>query len=254
VDDLSPDQATEALLRPLVVAMDGPSGSGKSSVSRQVAETLGLRYLDTGAMYRAVTWWMLREEIDVTDAGAVAAAAEKPVLCSGTDPLRPSITVDGTDVSGPIRSREVTNSVSAVSAVPEVRSRLVALQRSIIERCCTDDGGIVVEGRDIGTVVAPDAPVKMYLTASADARANRRSTEIAATRPSPDDSASVATTRQEMARRDRLDSSRAVAPLLKAADAVELDTTHLDMEQVVAAVLEQVRRALPEPVSGDIAR
>jgi cytidylate kinase len=253
VDDLSPDQPAEAPLRPLVVAMDGPSGSGKSSVSRQVADSLGLRYLDTGAMYRAMTWWMLRHGVDVADPEAVAARAGAPVLCSGTDPLGPTITVDGVDVSGPIRSREVTNAVSAVSAVPAVRARLVAQQRAIIDRCCTDDGGIVVEGRDIGTVVAPDAPVKMYLTASADARASRRSTEIAATLPAADE-VSVATTRQEMARRDRLDSSRAVAPLLKAVDAVELDTTDLDMAGVVAAVLEQVRRALPEPVSGDVAR
>jgi cytidylate kinase len=254
VDALQPDPAAQAVERPLVVAMDGPSGSGKSSVSREVADTLGLRYLDTGAMYRAVTWWMLRQGIDLADADAVSAASSVPVLCSGTDPLAPTITVNGTDVSAAIRSREVTNAVSAVSAVPAVRTRLVAQQREIIERCCTDDGGIVVEGRDIGTVVAPGAAVKMYLTASADARAGRRTSEIAASRPAAADATTVALTRQEMARRDRLDSSRAVAPLLKAADAVELDTTELDMEQVVEAVLAEVRRAAPEPVSGDIAR
>ncbi len=125
MDALSADQPDQATERPLVVAMDGPSGSGKSSVSRQVADTLGLRYLDTGAMYRALTWWMLRNGVEVTDADAVAALASTPVLCSGTDPLGPTITVDGVDVSTPIRSREVTNAVSAVSAVPAVRTRLV---------------------------------------------------------------------------------------------------------------------------------
>src|SRR5882757_1300064 len=145
--------------------MDGPSGSGKSSVSRAVASELGVRYLDTGAMYRAVTWWMLREGVDLNDPVAVSAAADKPALCSGTDPADPSITVDGIDVSGSIRSREVTGAVSAVSAVPAVRTRLVAAEEAIIARWGVDDGVIVVEGRDIGTVVIPDAPVKMYLTA-----------------------------------------------------------------------------------------
>jgi cytidylate kinase len=230
----------------LVVAMDGPSGSGKSSVSRAVAIELGVRYLDTGAMYRAMTWWMLREGIDVNDAGAVTAAADKPSLCSGTDPADPGITVDGVDVSGSIRSREVTSAVSAVSAVPAVRARLVGMQQAIIARCCADDGGIVVEGRDIGTVVAPDAPVKMYLTASADARASRRNAETTV------EVVPVEVTRDELARRDQLDSTRAVAPLARAADAIELDTTALNQQEVVNAVLAQVRRVV-EPVSGDLA-
>ncbi|MGN6577788.1 MAG: (d)CMP kinase, partial [Nocardioides sp.] len=140
----------------VVVAMDGPSGSGKSSTSRGVAARLGLRYLDTGAMFRAMTWWMLEHGIDVEDADAVAAKADAPLLVSGTDPLAPTITVDGEDVSGPIRSAEVTAAVSPVSAVPEVRARLLQLQRDII-----GDGGIVVEGRDIGTVVWPHAEVKV---------------------------------------------------------------------------------------------
>jgi cytidylate kinase len=229
----------------LVVAMDGPSGSGKSSVSRAVATELGIRYLDTGAMYRAMTWWMLREGIDVDDAAAVAAAADKPSLCSGTDPADPGITVDGIDVSGSIRGREVTSAVSAVSAVPAVRKRLVGMQQAIIARCCADDGGIVVEGRDIGTVVAPDAPVKMYLTASEDARASRRNAETTV------EAVPVEVTRDELARRDHLDSSRATSPLARATDAIELDTTALNQAQVVAAVLAQVRRVV-EPVSGDV--
>ncbi|MFC4908091.1 (d)CMP kinase [Actinomadura gamaensis] len=211
----------------LVIAMDGPSGSGKSSASKGVARALGLRYLDTGAMYRAMTWWMLRHGVDVEDGAAVAARAAEPVLRSGTDPDRPTIEADGEDVSEPIRTREVTNAVSAVSRVPAVRARLVELQREIIGA-----GGIVVEGRDIGTVVAPDAPVKVYLTASEEARAARRAKDLAA-----DPGASVAVTRAEQARRDRLDSTRKASPLAKAADAHEIDSTELSLDEVIEAVV-----------------
>nr|WP_051109052.1 (d)CMP kinase [Actinomadura flavalba] len=207
--------------------MDGPSGSGKSSASKGVARALGLRYLDTGAMYRAVTWWMLDQGVPVDDPAAVAARAADPVIVSGTDPDAPSITVDGRDVSAPIRTREVTNAVSAVSAVPEVRARLVALQREAIA-----GGGIVVEGRDIGTVVAPDAPVKVYLTASEEARAQRRARDLAA-----DPSATVTLTQSEQARRDRLDSTRKASPLAKAADATEIDSTELSLAEVIEAVV-----------------
>ncbi|MGQ0467009.1 MAG: (d)CMP kinase [Sporichthyaceae bacterium] len=227
--------------------MDGPSGSGKSSASRGVAQDLGVRYLDTGAQYRAMTWWMLENGVDLADPEAVAALAGKPVLFSDTDPNAPGITVDGHDVSGPIRTPEVTAAVGIVSAVPAVRARLVAMQQAIIARCCADDGGIVVEGRDIGTVVAPDAPVKIFLTASAEARANRRSAEFAA---AGTQDVSVEATQAELARRDRLDSSRKVAPLLQAADAIELDATALNLEQVIAAVLEQVRRVQAAAVDG----
>ncbi|MBO2444570.1 (d)CMP kinase [Actinomadura nitritigenes] len=207
--------------------MDGPSGSGKSSASKGVARALGLRYLDTGAMYRAMTWWMLRNGVPVEDADAVAARAGDPVIVSGTDPDAPSISVDGQDVSEPIRTREVTNAVSAVSAVPAVRARLVALQREIMT-----DGGIVVEGRDIGTVVAPDAPVKVYLTASEEVRAARRAKDLAA-----DPGASVTVTQAEQARRDRLDSTRKASPLAKAADAHEIDSTELGLAEVIEAVV-----------------
>lgn len=212
----------------LVVAMDGPSGSGKSSVSRGVARALGLRYLDTGAMYRAVTWWMLREGVDIGDPAAIAARAKEPRLEVGTDPDAPAITVDGVDVAGPIRGPEVTRAVSAVSAVPEVRAVLVARQREIIGA-----GGIVVEGRDIGRVVAPDAPVKIYLTASAEARARRRSAELAGT--------TVEAQRAELARRDALDSTRKADPLAKADDAVELDSTALTLDEVIAEVLRLIK-------------
>src|SRR6476659_2229992 len=140
--------------------MDGPSGSGKSSTSRGVAARLGLRYLDTGAQFRAVTAWMLDHDVDVDDPAAVASYADKPVVESGTDPDAPTIAVDGTDVAERIRSQQVTDHVSAVASVPDVRRRLLDLQREII-----GSGGIVVEGRDIGSVVAPDAAVKVYLTA-----------------------------------------------------------------------------------------
>ncbi len=212
----------------LVVAMDGPSGSGKSSASRGVARALGLRYLDTGAMYRAITWWMLESGVDVADQAAIAGRAAEPVLAIATDPDAPSVTVDGRDVSAEIRTREVTSAVSAVSAVPEVRGRLVAEQRAII-----GDGDIVVEGRDIGTVVAPGAPVKIYLTASPEARARRRTAELTGT--------TVEAQQIEMARRDTLDSTRKADPLVMAADAVEVDTTELNLEEVISEVLRLVK-------------
>jgi cytidylate kinase len=212
----------------LVVAMDGPSGSGKSSASRGVARALGLRYLDTGAMYRAITWWMLQRSVDLADPQAIAARALDPVLTMGTDPDAPAAAVDGVDAAGPIRTLEVTAAVSAVSAVPEVRRRLVAEQREIIGA-----GGIVVEGRDIGTVVAPDAPVKIYLTASAEARALRRTAELVGT--------TVDAQKVAMARRDTLDSTRKIDPLAMAADAVELDTTTLNLEEVIAEVLRVIK-------------
>jgi cytidylate kinase len=211
----------------LVIAVDGPAGSGKSSAAKGAARALGLRYLDTGAMYRAMTWWMLRSGVPVDDAAAVAARADAPVIEAGTDPDAPTISVDGTDVSGPIRTREVSNAVSAVSSVPAVRERLVALQREVI-----GGGDIVVEGRDIGTVVAPDAPVKVFLTASEAVRAQRRARDLAA-----DPAASVQVTISEQARRDRLDSTRTASPLSKAADAVEIDSTELGLAEVVEAIV-----------------
>jgi CMP/dCMP kinase len=213
-----------------VVAIDGPSGSGKSSVSRAVAARLGLRYLDTGAMYRAMTWWMLTNGIDVHDGAAVAAAADKPQIVSGTAPDAPSITVDGKDAAAPIRTDAVTKAVSAVSAVPDVRTRLVDLQRAVI-----GTGGIVVEGRDIGSVVAPDAPLKVYLTASEAARAARRNAELTGAQAT-----SVEATQADLARRDAYDASRAVAPAGMAADSILVDTTELDREQVVAHLLALV--------------
>ncbi|MCX4390003.1 (d)CMP kinase [Micromonospora peucetia] len=204
-----------------VVAVDGPSGSGKSTVSRRLAVGLGARYLDTGAMYRAITWAVLRSGIDLADAGSVAKVAGEVDLRIGTDPKGYGVTADGVTVDAEIRGPEVTGAVSAVAAVPAVRVLLVTRQREII----ADVGRIVVEGRDIGSVVAPDADLKVYLTASEAARAARRSAE---------DATDVATTAADLARRDRLDSTRKADPLAQAADAVVLDTTELGIDEVVA--------------------
>ncbi|PSK81600.1 cytidylate kinase [Murinocardiopsis flavida] len=216
----------------IVIAIDGPSGSGKSSTAKGVARVRELRYLDTGAMYRAMTWWMIEHQVDVDDAAAVADAASRPVITMGTDPNAPTVQVDGSDVARAIRGQAVTENVSAVSAVPAVRSLLVRQQRDIIASACAETAGIVVEGRDITTVVAPDAAVKVYLTASAEARAQRRSSEVSAT--------DVAATQADLARRDLLDSSRAASPLTQTPDAMELDSTGLGLKEVVALVVKLV--------------
>jgi len=217
-----PDTPTRSRL---VVAVDGTSGSGKSSTCRGVADRLGLRYLDTGAQFRAMTWWLLREGIDVHDAEAVAARCAEPDIVSGTDPLEPTIHVDGTDVSLAIRSDEVNAAVSPVSVVPEVRSRLLALQRATI-----GEGGIVVEGRDIGSVVWPQAQVKVYLTADPAARAQRRAAETG--------SIDISGTQDSLLARDQIDSGRATAPLTMAEGAVHLDTTPFTLEEVVARLVD----------------
>ncbi|MET7685723.1 (d)CMP kinase [Streptomyces sp. NPDC005423] len=213
----------------VIVAIDGPSGTGKSSTSKAVAAQLGLSYLDTGAQYRAITWWMVSNGIDTGDADAIAAAAGKPEIISGTDPANPTITVDGVDVAGPIRTPEVTAEVSAVSAVPEVRARITELQRAL---AAAADHGIVVEGRDIGTTVLPDADLKIFLTASPEARAARRSGELKG--------ADVSTTREALLKRDAADSTRKTSPLAKAGDAVEVDTSDLTLQQVIECVVTLV--------------
>jgi CMP/dCMP kinase len=208
----------------LVVAVDGPSGAGKSSASRGAATALGLRYLDTGAMYRALTWWLLDRGADVSDAGLVAELAAEPVIEVSTDPAAPWVRVNGQDVSAAIRTREVTGAVSAVAAVPRVRAHLIAMQREIIAAAA----GIVAEGRDIGTVVAPDATVKVFLTADGAARASRRAAEA---------SWSATSTRADQDRRDRLDAAQSG----KAADAIEIDSTGLGLDDVVATIVRLAR-------------
>jgi CMP/dCMP kinase len=216
----------------LVIAMDGTAGSGKSSASKGVARRLGLRYLDTGAMYRAMTWKMLQDGVDVDDPDAVAKHAASAEIGIGTNPELPTITLDGADVSREIRSDAATSAVSAVSAVPRVRELLRDSQRAIIGR-----GGIVVEGRDIGTVVAPTADVKVFLTAEPSARAQRRSAEMR-----PDQARDVATVEADLLRRDKYDSTRTASPLAAADDAVVLDTTELTLDQVIDRVEELARQ------------
>ncbi|MFB9450672.1 (d)CMP kinase [Dactylosporangium vinaceum] len=217
--------------RQLVIAVDGPSGSGKSTISRRVAQAIDARYLDTGAMYRAVTYAVLRDNVDLGDAVKIAAVAESVELTIGTDPATPHISVDGIGVDREIRGAEVTSAVSAVSAVPAVRRLLVDRQRAII----AESERIVVEGRDIGTVVAPDADLKVYLTADAEERARRRSSENAA---------SQAATAADLARRDRLDSTRAADPLRQADDAVVLDTTELGIDEVVERLRQMLDKVM----------
>lgn len=215
---------TSSATRSIVIALDGPSGSGKSSTSRGVAKRLGLRYLDTGAMFRAMTWWMLENGVDVHDAAAVAAAAGRPDIVSGTDPESPTISVDGVDVAEAIRGSAVTGAVSPVSAVPEVRARLLELQRAAI-----GEGGIVVEGRDIGSVVWPQAEVKLYLTADAGARAARRALE--------EGGSDLAATEASLLARDKIDSTRATAPLTMPEGAQHIDTTPYTLDEVIDQVV-----------------
>jgi cytidylate kinase len=229
-----------------VVALDGPSGTGKSTVARRLASSLGARYLDTGSMYRAVTLAVLRAGADPTDASSVADIAASSLLTIGTDPGAPSTMLDGEDVAAEIRGQAVTLAVSPVSAVAAVRQLLVEQQRRIIADALDTVGGIVVEGRDIGTVVAPDAELKVYLTASADARAQRRTKQDTAAGRSAD----LSTVLADVQRRDDFDSTRATSPLRPADDAVELDTTSLDLAATLSALLDMVDqrglRVLPE--------
>ncbi len=201
-----------------VVALDGPAGTGKSTVARELARRLGARYLDTGAMYRAATWAVLRAGVDPADAGGVTDVVRRSRIRIGDSPEDPAVvTVDGIDVGPQIRDAEVTGAVSAVSAVPTVRTILIAQQRAVIGA-----GGIVVEGRDIGAVVAPDADVKAYLTATADVRAGRRGREQGS---SGRDAAAA------IDRRDSRDSQ--INPFRPAPGAVEIDTTELSVADVV---------------------
>lgn len=216
-----------------VIALDGPSGTGKSTVARGLARRLGFRYLDTGAMYRAVTWAVLRDGLDPDDTEAVTALAGRTALGISTDPDDQHVTVDGRPVDREIRSAAVTVAVSPVSAAPGVRTLLVAAQRELI-----GTGGVVVEGRDIGTVVAPGAALKVFLTASPDARASRRSRQ--------DGTTDRRSTAADLDRRDRYDSSRAHSPLRPAEDAVPVDTTAMGIDEVVQHLVDLAReRAIP---------
>lgn len=223
---------------PFVIAVDGPSGSGKSSVSRAVASTIGAGYLDTGAMYRALTWWCLHDEVDLNDHEAIGAAARSLPLMIGDDPSAPSVHVGGTDVAEEIRGSGISSQVSRVATVPAVRDEMRRRQRALIEDIATRTGACVAEGRDITTVVAPDAPVRILLTASEEARLRRRSLEV----HGASDEAAIDATRDQVVRRDRDDST--VSQFTVAADGVVVvDTSELDFDGSVEAVMTVVRAA-----------
>jgi len=211
-----------------IVAIDGPAGSGKSTVARRLAEELELAYLDTGAMYRAAAYAVLRRGIDPSDAAKVAevAAAAHITLEQG------QVLVDGEDATAAIRGPEVTRAVSAVAANPDVRREMVARQRAWVD----EHGGGVVEGRDIGTVVFPDADLKVFLTARLDVRAARRHREVAGAHGEID------AVQADMVRRDGVDAGREVAPMQAASDAAMIDTSDLGTEEVVAEVLRRLKR------------
>jgi CMP/dCMP kinase len=218
----------------VTIAVDGPAGTGKSSVSRGLARALGARYLDTGAMYRIVTLAVLRAGVDVNDAAAVGTFADGVDLAVGFDPDEDASYLGGEDVSIEIRGDAVTKAVSAVSAVPAVRTRLVQRQREL----AAGPDSVVVEGRDIGTVVLPDADVKIFLTASAEERARRRNDQNVATGLGDDYQAVLADVR----RRDHLDSTRAVSPLRAADDAMIVDSSDMTESAVVAHLLDLVEQ------------
>ncbi len=225
----------------LVVAIDGPAGSGKSSVSRAVATQLGIGYLDTGAMYRAATWWVLHENVDPTDPAAVARAVSGVEMRIGTDPEQALVEIGEADVTTAIREPLVTANVSAVSAVPAVRTEMVTRQRAVAADCAAERGGVIVEGRDIGTTVLPDSPLKIFLTADMEARAARRHLEDRGASRGP---VELDRTLAALKARDRADSDRKESPLRRAADAVVVDATNLDLEQVIEVVLALIRERL----------
>jgi GTP-binding protein len=211
----------------IVVALDGPSGSGKSSTSKAIAIRAGWNYLDTGALYRAMTFLALSIKSE-NPKDIISAVIDSPIAFN-FDPRDPKVFLDGKDISNEIRSHEVTEKVSVISALPEIRAELLTLQRSIIAKA---ERGIVVEGRDIGTVVCPDAALKIYLTADISARANRRDAELA------DQSLGADAVAQSLASRDEIDSNRAVSPLAMAFDAVHIDSTLLDLEETTDRIWE----------------
>lgn len=230
-----PDHLNDRPLTGFVVAIDGPSGSGKSSVSKQVARALGFAFLDTGAMYRALTWWCLEHDVDLDDQAAVVEAARRLPLVIGTDPDRPTVSVGDIDVAAAIREPRISTRVSEVAMIIPVREILRDLQRALISEAGATQGGVVAEGRDITTVVAPDAQVRILLTASEDARLARRARELHGDAHAE----SMAATRAQVVDRDRADST--VSQFTVAADGVTtVDTSDLDFDESVAAVLQVV--------------
>jgi cytidylate kinase len=220
------------------VTLDGPSGTGKSSVARDVATRLGAAYLDTGAMYRAATVAVLDAGVDLDDPEGIARAVAAADIEVGTSAEEEVVRVDGVDVAVRIRGTEVTRAVSPVSAVPAVRRLLVERQRALVAAA----DAVVVEGRDIGTVVLPQATLKIYLTAAPEVRAERRAGQLGVTDP-----ARIAQIAADLRRRDEYDSSRADSPLRPAADAIVVDSTGLDRAAVVERVLDLAGTAVGDP-------
>ena len=221
---------------PLVIAIDGPSGSGKSSVSRAVAQRLGLAYLDTGAMYRALTWWCAQQGVDLGDQDGVTRACRDLPLQMGTDPRCPSVRVGGVSIDAAIRETTISESVSRVATNLGVRAEMRSRQRALIAQSVKSTGGVVAEGRDITTVVAPDADVRILLSANQGARLARRAKEL----HGGADDAAVHATRDQIVRRDKDDST--VSEFMQAAPGVTLvDNSDLDFQQSLEAVLALVQ-------------
>jgi cytidylate kinase len=216
----------------IIITLDGPAGSGKSTVARELARALGYAYLDTGAMYRAVTLAVLRKKIDCTNASRVIETLPDLTIDIRYDGGIQKTLLNGEDVSEAIRTPDVSRNVSAIAAIPEVRQHLVAQQQRMGR-----DGGYVVDGRDAGTVIFPNAAMKFFLTASVKERARRRQLELAAQQTS----LSLEQMIDEIERRDRLDSSRDVSPLRKAPDAIEIDNTSLTVNDQVEWIVERFR-------------
>ncbi len=209
-------------MNPRIITIDGPAASGKSSVAREIARRLGWIYVNTGNMYRAATWAALRDALDVSDEAQVAqAAAGWDIVCPLID-QRCTVRVDGRDIESELNSEDVNHAVSLVSRVPQVRDRLVAMQRAI-----GSANPVVMEGRDIGTVVFPDAPVKFYIDASEEVRARRRGMQGQA---------------DAISKRDRMDSTRKTAPLMAAPDAIVIDSSDLTLEEVTACVMKELQK------------
>lgn len=224
-------------MKKIIIAIDGPAASGKSTTAKQVASQLGYLHIDTGAMYRAMALKVLRNKIDPNDSERVAGLAATTTVRLALRDGKVRIVLDGEEVSGEIRLPEVTNMVSPVSTVADVRKLMVKEQRAM-----GDEGGIVLEGRDIGTVVFPNADLKIFMLADARERAVRRRKEL----ETKGVTISVEELEKEILERDRIDSGRAVSPLTKADDAIELDTTHLSIEEQVTFIVEKARKIISQ--------